>query len=189
MPHGQYLAGQSPGPWFNIKISSYQYRKSHCGDKTVVRSSYLHNGISWKSPNPSNYWHPYERKQLSQIAVVQWHMFGLQGRGVGIAYVSQIDPCRTPFSTGKLHDFIIGSQNLVIIGYIAHLSVLIIKWAYCGYLLHCRLFNDGYWSFRYIIGSTISAVSPKPYYCYINSSVQDCSIIIANTPQILQSYT
>ena len=26
---------------------SYQYRKSHCGDKTVVRSSYLHNGISY----------------------------------------------------------------------------------------------------------------------------------------------
>ena len=36
-----------PGPWFNIKLSSYQYRKSHCGDKTVVRSSYLHNGISY----------------------------------------------------------------------------------------------------------------------------------------------
>ena len=33
------------GPWFNIKMSSYQYRKSHCADKTVVRSSYLHNGI------------------------------------------------------------------------------------------------------------------------------------------------
>ena len=33
------------GPWFNINMSSYQYRKSHCGDKTVVRSSYLHNGI------------------------------------------------------------------------------------------------------------------------------------------------
>ena len=26
-----------PGPWFNIKISSYQYGKSYCGDKTVVR--------------------------------------------------------------------------------------------------------------------------------------------------------
>ena len=26
---------------------SYQYRKSHCGDKTAVRSSYLHNGISY----------------------------------------------------------------------------------------------------------------------------------------------
>ena len=32
-------------PQFNIKISSYQYMKSHCGDKTVVRSSYLHNVI------------------------------------------------------------------------------------------------------------------------------------------------
>ena len=42
-----YGPGNSPGPWFNIKISSYQYRKSHCGDKTVVRSSYLHNGISY----------------------------------------------------------------------------------------------------------------------------------------------
>ena len=35
------------GPWINIKMLSYQYRKSHCGDKTVVRSSYLHNGISY----------------------------------------------------------------------------------------------------------------------------------------------
>ena len=24
-------------PWFNIKISSYQHRKSHCGDKTILR--------------------------------------------------------------------------------------------------------------------------------------------------------
>ena len=35
------------GPWFNMKMPSYQYRKSHCGDKTVVRSSYLHNGNSY----------------------------------------------------------------------------------------------------------------------------------------------
>ena len=35
------------GPWFNIKTSSYQYRKSHCGDKTILRQSYLHNGISY----------------------------------------------------------------------------------------------------------------------------------------------
>ena len=34
-----------PGPRFNIKMSSYQNRKFHCGDKTVVTSSYLHNGI------------------------------------------------------------------------------------------------------------------------------------------------
>ena len=35
------------GGWFDIKMPSYQYRKFHCGDKTVVISSYLHNGISY----------------------------------------------------------------------------------------------------------------------------------------------
>ena len=45
-----------PGPWFNIKITSYQCRKSHCGDKTVIRSSYLHNGISHTGKMSSLYW-------------------------------------------------------------------------------------------------------------------------------------
>ena len=44
------------GPWFNIKMPSYQYRKSLCGDKTVVRSSYLHNGISYTGKMASLYW-------------------------------------------------------------------------------------------------------------------------------------
>ena len=35
---------------------SYQYRKPHCGDKTVVRSSYLHNGISYTGKMTSLYW-------------------------------------------------------------------------------------------------------------------------------------
>ena len=34
----------TPGGWFNIKMLSYQYRKSHCGDKTILRPSHLHNG-------------------------------------------------------------------------------------------------------------------------------------------------
>ena len=37
-------------------MSSYRYRKSHCGDKTVVRSSYLHNGISYTGKMTSLYW-------------------------------------------------------------------------------------------------------------------------------------
>ena len=42
------IKGLEPsGPWLNLNMSSYQYRKSHCGDKTVVRPSYLHNGISY----------------------------------------------------------------------------------------------------------------------------------------------
>ena len=45
-----------PGPWFNIKMTSYQYRKSHCGDKTILRPSYLHNGISYTGKMTSLYW-------------------------------------------------------------------------------------------------------------------------------------
>ena len=52
---------EQSGPWFNIKISSYQYRKSHCGDKTILRPSYLHNGISylirWHLYIESGPWH------------------------------------------------------------------------------------------------------------------------------------
>ena len=45
-----------PGGRFNKKMSSYQYRKSHCGDKTILRPSYLHNGISYTGKTASLYW-------------------------------------------------------------------------------------------------------------------------------------
>ena len=45
-----------PGPWFNKNTSSYQYRKSHYGDKTILRPSYLHNGISHTGKMTSLYW-------------------------------------------------------------------------------------------------------------------------------------
>ena len=44
------------GPWFNIKMSHYRYRKSHCVDKTILRPSYLHNGISYTGKTTSLYW-------------------------------------------------------------------------------------------------------------------------------------
>ena len=47
---------REPGPRFNLTMSSYRYRKSHCGDKTVVRSSHLHNGISYTGKMSSSYW-------------------------------------------------------------------------------------------------------------------------------------
>ena len=37
-------------------MSSYQYRKSHCGDKTILRPSCLHNGISYTGKTTSLYW-------------------------------------------------------------------------------------------------------------------------------------
>ena len=44
------------GPWFNMKKLSYQYRKSHCGDKTILRPSYLHNAISYIGKMTFLYW-------------------------------------------------------------------------------------------------------------------------------------
>ena len=41
---------------FNIKMTSYQYRESHCGDKTILRPSYLHNEISYTGKMTSLYW-------------------------------------------------------------------------------------------------------------------------------------
>ena len=37
-------------------MSSYQYRKSHCGDNTILRPSYLHNEISYTGKMTSLYW-------------------------------------------------------------------------------------------------------------------------------------
>ena len=36
--------------------TSYQYRKVHCGDKTVVRSSYLHSGNSYTGKMSCLHW-------------------------------------------------------------------------------------------------------------------------------------
>ena len=55
MRKGIQLWKREPGPWFSIKMS-YQYRKSHCGDKNVLRSSYLHNGTSYSGKTSSSYW-------------------------------------------------------------------------------------------------------------------------------------
>ena len=52
------------GGWFNKKMPSYQYRNSHCGDKTILRPSYLHNGISYTGKTTSLYW---IRPQISSL--------------------------------------------------------------------------------------------------------------------------
>ena len=44
------------GPWFSIKMPSCQYSKFHCGDKTILRPSYLHNGISYTGKMTFLYW-------------------------------------------------------------------------------------------------------------------------------------
>ena len=48
-------------------MSSYQYRKSHCGDKTILRPSYLRNGISYTGKTASLYW------IRAQASLITWH--------------------------------------------------------------------------------------------------------------------
>ena len=50
-----HIYTRKTGPWFNIEMSSYQYRLSHCGDKTV-RSSYSHTGIYSTFKTSFLYW-------------------------------------------------------------------------------------------------------------------------------------
>ena len=47
-------------------MSSYQYRKSHCGDRTILRPSYPHNEISYTGKIASLYW---IRAQFGQLGM------------------------------------------------------------------------------------------------------------------------
>ena len=69
---------RGPWPWFNIKMSSYQYRKSHCGDKTILRPSSLHKGISYTGKTASLYWNqgpgPLNRHIISSHGIDWVHL-------------------------------------------------------------------------------------------------------------------
>ena len=58
-------------------MSSCQYRKSHCGFKTILRPSYLHNGISYTGKMTYLYW---IRAQMSVVslaaATLRWRHNG-----------------------------------------------------------------------------------------------------------------
>ena len=70
-----WLLGE-PGPWFNIKMSSYQYREYHCGDKTVVRPSYLHNGISCTGKTTSLYWIRASLQSVYELIIIYfWNIY------------------------------------------------------------------------------------------------------------------
>ena len=50
-------------------MSSYQYRKSHCEDKMILRPSYCHNGISYPGKMTSLYW----IKALESVYILGWN--------------------------------------------------------------------------------------------------------------------
>ena len=90
-----------PGPWFNKKMSSYQYRKSHCGDKTILRPSYLHNGISYTGKTTSLYWigaqmtiasSPTKNSTISPWPFTTWRTCAQQNV-VKLSQITSLQPC------------------------------------------------------------------------------------------------
>ena len=77
-----------PGPRFNIKMTSYQYRKSHCGDKTILRPSYLRNGIYFTGKTTYLYW---IRAHWSMLAYTAHCMKQAVDLVVGCAVVAHSD--------------------------------------------------------------------------------------------------
>ena len=61
-------------------MTSYQYRKSHCGDKTVVISSYLHNGSVYTGKMASLYWIRVQVESTS-TEIMANHIESFTGRG------------------------------------------------------------------------------------------------------------
>ena len=92
-------------------MSSYQYRKSHCGDKTVVRSSYLHNGIFYTGKITSLYWNKtlvydsFSKKEVTGCFATQQTSSGIRS---GTTYNS-LRPSDAYICVGNLT--IIGSDN------------------------------------------------------------------------------
>ena len=76
-------------PWFNIKFLSYQCRKSHCGDTTIIRSSYLHNGNSYTGKMASFIESPhtfYGISILSLMLLIKANEYRVVAYWVGVIY-------------------------------------------------------------------------------------------------------
>ena len=70
------------GGWINIKMTSYQYKKSHCGDKTILQPSYLHNGISYTGKTTSLYWIG------ALVFYLLWNVIHIDNRSISIGRVT-----------------------------------------------------------------------------------------------------
>ena len=117
----------TPGPWFNIKMLSYQYRKSNYGDKTVVRSSYLHNDISYTGKMTSFYWisprlSPSHKVCLSfanglVVYLVRWLIVCLQEEGASLCERSAGQICSKPSEISQQFESLPGSFSLKLINF------------------------------------------------------------------------
>ena len=116
-----HVSKRGPEGWINIKMPSYQYRKSHCGDKTILRPSYLHNGISYTGKTISLYW----IRALGSISSGLHH--GLWGNCMVVV-------CDVVFMDMGKFTIIKPQQNIT-------------KHVLCAHFLRCTLYGLFIWRF------------------------------------------
>ena len=165
-------------------MSSYQYRKSYCGDKTVVRSSYLHNGASYTGKIASLYWTnplgPFHER-FSIVIQIRWNFHSALIEAVGneviaIQFCIWNDSCfATVLQTFCRHDTIQRSNtkinNTSNLSYVeksfGKCSPFELKheWHYApGYAINLHIFHP----FRFSVRSKIVQDKPHKLYMYNN---------------------
>ena len=119
-------------------MTSYQYRKSHCGDKTVLWPSYLHNRISYTGKMSSLYW---IRAQVNNsIECYQWSI------SIGLDNGLAPNQC---WSSSLIHRY-------------TEMQMLSFWWNY-HHWLHWKLSNDNFqysqwWKFRQNDNISVSVI-------------------------------
>ena len=71
----QMQATAISGGLVNIKMSSYQYRKSYSGDETIIGPSYLHNGNSFTGKTTSLYWIKAQKAKTGPGKNLKWFLY------------------------------------------------------------------------------------------------------------------
>ena len=84
---------------FDTNESSYQYRKFQCGDKTILRPSYLHNGISYTHKMTSLYW-------IRAQALLRLRLFSFFCRIIVVFPLTSLPRRRLWFAKGHPRDWV-----------------------------------------------------------------------------------
>ena len=121
-------------PWFNIKTLSYQHRRSHCGDKTILRPSYLHKGISYTGKMTSLYW-----IRALELVIPKFELFS--GGHPQKATIKPLCQIQLPELEGKVSEF---CGNVF-----SHLKIKIRPWCFHLFFTHSRQ----YWYLGAGVGS------------------------------------
>ena len=121
----RHITRQIARPWFNIKM--------HCGDKMTVRSSYLHNRISYTGKMTSLYWKSLQDSWwlcmistffYTPLSFLSKHAQNISVQRVGIMYSS-------------LHTFVICQGALM-----DEMSLIIWMYEKCMVVMDVRVCRD-----------------------------------------------